>query len=135
MLTYLSLGSNLGDKEQNLRQAVALISEQVGQVLRQSSFYYSEPWGFISVNSFVNIVVAVNTSLPPLELLRTTQAIEQQIGRTGKSKNGQYSDRIIDIDILTYADQQINLPDLIIPHPLMKEREFVMIPLQEILKK
>lgn len=135
MLTYLSLGSNLGDKEQNLRQAVALISEQVGQVLRQSSFYYSEPWGFISVNSFVNIVVAVNTSLPPLELLRTTQTIEQQIGRTGKSKNGQYSDRIIDIDILTYADQQINLPDLIIPHPLMKEREFVMIPLQEILKK
>lgn len=132
MLTYLSLGSNLGDKEQNLNQAVELIATQVGRICRRSSLFYSAPWGFSSNNSFVNICIAVDTSLSPTKLLNATQAIEQQMGRTEKSQNGIYHDRIIDIDILLYGNRQINLPNLTIPHPLMQQRNFVMMPLQEI---
>lgn len=135
MLTYLSLGSNLGNKEQNLKLAVALIDKKVGKVCRQSSFFYSQPWGFVSDKSFVNICIAVDTNLSPTEILNTTQAIEQQLGRTEKSQNGIYHDRIIDIDILLYGNEHINLPDLTIPHPLMRERDFVRIPLQEIQEK
>ncbi|MBR1809247.1 MAG: 2-amino-4-hydroxy-6-hydroxymethyldihydropteridine diphosphokinase [Paludibacteraceae bacterium] len=134
MLSYLSLGSNLFDKEHNLLRAVALIQEQVGDVLRKSSFYYSAPWGFSSPNSFVNIVVAVETEFSPIELLHATQQIERQMGRTHKSENGHYSDRIIDIDILLYDNLRIDIPELKIPHPLMHERDFVMIPLQEIMQ-
>ena len=133
MLSYLSLGSNLGNKEDNLTKAVSLISEKVGKVVRRSSFYYSEPWGFQSENSFVNLCIAVETSLAPLDLLHTTQLIERTMGRTRKSKDGLYHDRIIDIDILLYGDQHISLPELQIPHPLMRRRDFVMIPLREIM--
>jgi len=133
MLSYLSLGSNLGNKEDNLTKAVSLISEKVGNVVRQSSFYYSEPWGFQSENSFVNLCIAVDTSLAPLDLLHSTQLIERTMGRTRKSKDGLYHDRIIDIDILLYGDQHISLPELQIPHPLMTRRDFVMIPLREIM--
>lgn len=133
MLTYLSLGSNLGNKEDNLTKAVSLISEKVGKVVRRSSFYYSEPWGFQSENSFVNLCIAVETSLAPLDLLHSTQLIERTMGRTRKSKDGLYHDRIIDIDILLYGDQHISLPELQIPHPLMTRRDFVMIPLREIM--
>ena len=133
MLSYLSLGSNLGNKEDNLTKAVSLISEKVGKVVRRSSFYYSEPWGFQSENSFVNLCIAVETSLAPLDLLHTTQLIERTMGRTRKSKDGLYHDRIIDIDILLYGDQHISLPELQIPHPLMTRRDFVMIPLREIM--
>lgn len=133
MLSYLSLGSNLGNKEDNLNKAVSLISEKVGKVVRRSSFYYSEPWGFQSENSFVNLCIAVETSLAPLDLLHSTQLIERTMGRTRKSKDGLYHDRIIDIDILLYGDQHISLPELQIPHPLMTRRDFVMIPLREIM--
>lgn len=133
MLSYLSLGSNLGNKEDNLTKAVSLISEKVGNVVRRSSFYYSEPWGFQSENSFVNLCIAVETSLAPLDLLHSTQLIERTMGRTRKSKDGLYHDRIIDIDILLYGDQHISLPELQIPHPLMTRRDFVMIPLREIM--
>lgn len=133
MLSYLSLGSNLGNKEDNLTKAVSLISEKVGKVVRRSSFYYSEPWGFQSENSFVNLCIAVETSLAPLDLLHSTQLIERTMGRTRKSKDGLYHDRIIDIDILLYGDQHISLPELQIPHPLMTRRDFVMIPLREIM--
>lgn len=134
MLTCLSLGSNLGNKEENLLHAVGLINRQVGDVVCQSSFYYSQPWGFSSDNDFVNIVIAVQTELAPLELLHTTQHIEQQMGRNEKSINGQYTDRIIDIDILLYGNLTISLPELQIPHPLMHRRDFVMIPLHEIMQ-
>ena len=133
MLSYISLGSNLGNKEDNLTKAVSLISEKVGKVVRRSSFYYSEPWGFQSENSFVNLCIAVETSLAPLDLLHSTQLIERTMGRTRKSKDGLYHDRIIDIDILLYGDQHISLPELQIPHPLMTRRDFVMIPLREIM--
>ncbi|MBR5688655.1 MAG: 2-amino-4-hydroxy-6-hydroxymethyldihydropteridine diphosphokinase [Prevotella sp.] len=130
---YLSLGSNLGDKRRNIRRAIKKIGEQIGDVVRQSALYDTEPWGFESENTFVNAAVCVETTLEPHDLLATTQAIEREMGRKRKSKNGIYHDRVIDIDILLYDDLTIDTPDLRIPHPLMYERDFVMVPLKEIL--
>ena len=131
---YVGLGTNLGDKEQNLRDAVQKIEEQIGKVVSLSAFYVTAPWGFASENSFLNAAACVDTDLSPLEVLRETQLIERELGRTTKSVDGVYCDRIIDIDILTYDDIKVDDPDLKIPHPLMEERDFVMIPLKEILK-
>lgn len=130
---YFSLGSNLGDKKQNLSTAIKLMEEQIGVLLRQSAFLETEPWGFQSDNSFVNATICMETSLDPFEVLAKTQEIERELGRTIKSINGEYHDRIIDIDILLYDDLHINTPQLTIPHPLMEQRDFVMIPLREIL--
>lgn len=129
---YLGIGTNLGDKEENILGAYEMIESRVGKILRKSSMYATEPWGFQSENGFLNAVVCVETPLTPRELLRETQKIERQMGRKEKSKYGTYHDRVIDIDILLYGDMTINEPDLVIPHPLMKEREFVMKPLEEI---
>lgn len=129
---YLSLGSNLGDRKDNLAQAIRLIGERVGEVLRKSSFLETKPWGFESDNLFVNACVLCETTLTPRQVLRATQKIERELGRTHKSVNGHYADRLIDIDILLYDDLRVDEPDLQIPHPLMFEREFVMIPLGEI---
>lgn len=133
-ITYLGLGSNLGEKVENINVAVNKIEELIGRVMRQSALYLSEPWGFESDNSFVNAVVACQTNLSPRQLLKATQSIEREMGRMEKSVNGVYHDRIIDIDILLYDDWHIDYPDLKIPHPLMREREFVMIPLKEVLE-
>ena len=129
---YLGLGSTLGDKEANIRKAIALISERVGLVVRQSSLIMTEPWGFESENGFVNAAVKCETELTPREVLKATQKIEREMGRKKKSTDGGYSDRCIDIDILLYDELRVDEPDLKIPHPLMLEREFVMIPLDEI---
>lgn len=129
---YLGLGSNLGDKAANITLAVQNIEEQIGHVVRQSALYVSEPWGFESENNFVNAVVRCETSLSPHKLLRATQRIERQMGRKQKSHDGIYHDRIIDIDILLYDNLTIDTPTLKIPHPLMQQRDFVMIPLREI---
>ena len=131
---YLSLGSNLGDRELTLRQAVSLLEERVGRVLRLSAFHETAPWGFSSDNMFVNAAVSIETSLSPRQLLVATQAIEKDLGRTVKSADGLYHDRPIDIDILLYDDLKMDEPDLKIPHPLMNEREFVKIPLREIME-
>ena len=133
-VVYLGLGSNLGDKQQHIARAIQLLNEQVGEVLRQSELYVSEPWGFVSAHHFVNACVCCATSLSPREVLTATQRIERSMGRTRKSHDGVYHDRIIDIDILLYDDLQINEPGLIIPHPLMHLRDFVMIPLHSILE-
>lgn len=130
---YLSLGSNLGNKEDNIRMAIEKIEEQIGAVVRQSALLCTEPWGFDSDNKFVNAAICVETDISPRELLRRTQRIERELGRTHKSVNRIYHDRLIDIDILLYGDETINEPDLIIPHPLMYDRDFVMIPLREIM--
>ena len=130
---YFSLGSNLGDKKQNLSTAIKLMEKQIGVLLRQSAFLETEPWGFQSDNSFVNAAICMETKLEPLEVLAETQKIEREMGRTHKSVNREYHDRIIDIDILLYDDLNISTPQLTIPHPLMEERDFVMIPLREIL--
>ena len=131
---YFSLGSNLGDKEGNIREAISRIGELIGEVDRQSTLLATEPWGFESDNTFVNAAIRCTTSLSPFEILNITQNIERAMGRTLKSVDGQYHDRIIDIDILIYDDLHISTPQLTLPHPLMKERDFVMIPLKEILQ-
>lgn len=131
-VVYLSLGTNLGDKEQNLLCAIDRIGEMIGVVKRQSSFLATEPWGFESDNSFLNCAICIETELKPMEVLLLTQQIEREMGRNIKSTNGIYHDRIIDIDILLYDDITLNTPLLTIPHPLMQERDFVMIPLNEI---
>lgn len=132
MEVYLGLGSNLGDKCLHLRTAINEIEKRIGHVECQSAFVETEPWGFESDNTFVNAVVRVDTALSPLDLLKETQTIEREMGRTHKTVDGKYSDRIIDIDILLYGDAEINLPELVVPHPRMHERDFVMKPLEEV---
>lgn len=129
---YLALGTNLGNRKAIMREAIDNIGKKVGTVMRQSSFYETEPWGFESPNLFLNACICVSTKLAPRQLLEVTQAIERDMGRIEKTVGLQYVDRIIDIDILLYDDLYINEPDLVIPHPLMEEREFVMKPLLEI---
>lgn len=128
---FLGLGTNMGDKEQNLNAAIAQIEIKVGSVLRQSTFYSSQPWGYQSENEFLNAVLLVETELDPLGLLARTQGIETMLGRTEKSIQG-YVDRIIDIDILLYDELIWEDSTLKIPHPLMVERDFVLIPMLEI---
>ena len=132
MIAYLGIGTNLGDHTDNLCRAVDLIDEQAGHVLACSSFIETEPWGFSSDNPFLNAVLKIDTLHTPHELLRITQAIERTMGRTHKSINGNYSDRIIDIDILLYEDVVVNDAELTIPHPLIWKRSFVYEPLLEI---
>lgn len=134
-IAYLSLGSNLGDRHTTMQSAILLLGKQAGTVDRVSSAIETEPWGFKSANKFLNMCVRITTTLSPEQLLATTKDIELQLGRTTKSVNGQYHDRPIDIDILTYDDLHINTPSLTLPHPHMHERDFVMIPLREILDK
>ena len=129
---YLGLGSNLGNRKENLACAIRLIGERVGNVLRVSTFIETEPWGFESENTFVNGVILCETSLAPRQVLSATQKIEREMGRHKKSTDGGYADRCIDIDILLYDDLRVDEPDLQIPHPLMMKRDFVMIPLREI---
>lgn len=129
---YLGLGTNLGDKEQHLRDAVTKIEERIGKVSSLSAFYATAPWGFSSENAFLNAVVCVETGLPPLEVLSETQSIECELGRTAKSVAGAYADRVIDIDLLLYGDRVLVTESLTLPHPLMTERRFVMEPLAEI---
>jgi 2-amino-4-hydroxy-6-hydroxymethyldihydropteridine diphosphokinase len=146
---YLGLGSNLGNKEENLRKAISMINEQIGTVVRQSAFFYSEPWGYESDNQFVNAVILVETPLSPYDVLTANQRIEHLLGKTQAHATERpsdlslqpsalrppiYHDRPIDIDILLYDDLHMDEPGLKIPHPLMEERDFVMIPLNEIRK-
>jgi 2-amino-4-hydroxy-6-hydroxymethyldihydropteridine diphosphokinase len=129
---YLGLGTNLGDKEQNLHSAILYIEKQIGTVVSLSAFYNSEPWGFESANSFLNAVLCVETNLLPLDLLHQTKQIEVCMGRTAKSSDGIYSDRIMDIDLLLYDALIMETPQLVLPHPLMNQRVFVMEPLAQI---
>lgn len=130
-LVYLALGSNLGNQLKNLNDAVIAISIEIGNVLGLSTFIRSSPQGFVSENQFLNGVLLLETELSPLHLLEKLKEIEKRMGRTAKTTNV-YEDRIIDIDILLYDQQIINLPELKIPHPKMTERDFVLIPLTEI---
>ena len=131
-MVYLGLGTNLGDKEQNLRMSIKKIEGRIGNVVSLSAFYATAPWGFSSENSFLNAAVCVETTLLPLQVLEETQRIERELGRTEKSVNGLYADRLIDIDLLLYDDRVMDAEGLILPHPLMTERRFVMEPLSEI---
>ncbi|MBQ5496397.1 MAG: 2-amino-4-hydroxy-6-hydroxymethyldihydropteridine diphosphokinase [Prevotella sp.] len=156
---YLSLGSNLGDREQQLKQAIRFIDERIGEVVRQSSFIETEPWGFQSDHRFLNAAICCLTDKTPREVLQLTQQIERDLGKTkahatrrapqssalspqpssithhpsALSPQPSYYNRPIDIDILLYDDWKVSEPDLKIPHPLMHQRDFVMIPLKEIM--
>ncbi|MDY4409541.1 MAG: 2-amino-4-hydroxy-6-hydroxymethyldihydropteridine diphosphokinase [Prevotella sp.] len=130
---YFSIGSNIGNRKRLIHNAIELLGNRVGPVLRQSSLIETEPWGFSSPNMFLNACVCCQTTLEPRQVLRVAQAIEKELGRTGKTVDGDYCDRVIDIDILLYDDVHIDEPDLKIPHPLMHQRDFVMTPLKEIL--
>ena len=136
MIIYFGIGTNLGDREANLRTALRLLDERVGQQLASSSIYRSAPQGFLSDNEFANIVVAYYTTYSLEDLLLITQKIEQEMGRTEKSINGIYHDRVIDIDLLkaTHRSSIIthHSSNLTLPHPRMQERDFVMIPLKEV---
>ena len=134
-IVYLALGSNLGDRRRAIRQAVARIAEQIGPVERQSSLYETQPWGFSSPHTFINACICCRTTMSPLEVLRATQRIEKEMGRVEKTHDEVYQDRCIDIDILLFDHLNIQTPELTIPHRLMHEREFVMVPLREILKE
>ena len=141
---YFSLGSNLGNKRENLNKAIKLMEEQIGVLVRQSAFLATEPWGFQSDNSFVNAAICMETELDPFEVLAKAQEIERELGKRRKhatrrsqlstlnSQLSTFNDRPIDIDILLYDDLTVDEPDLKIPHPLMYERDFVMIPLKQI---
>lgn len=131
--TYLSLGSNLGDRRQLLHTAINEIAERVGRVEAISSCIETEPVGFDSVHLFLNMAVRVTTELNPYELLKVLKQLECDLGRTRKSHNGVHYDRTIDIDILLYDNLEVDSEELQIPHPRMWERDFVMRPLKEIL--
>ena len=141
---YLSLGANLGDRATVIQEAIRLIVERVGKVVRCSSLIETEPWGFESAHPFLNAAVCCATTKTPREVLTLTQQIERDLGKTQEhatkrpltshlSPLTSYHDRPIDIDILLYDDLIVDEPDLKIPHPLMYERDFVMSPLREIL--
>ena len=138
MIYYLSLGSNLGERELTIQRAMHYIEQQIGPIQRRSSFYYSQPWGFQSEHPFCNLCCSVKTEKEPMDVLITAQLIERALGRTEKSIDGVYSDRIIDIDLILAFDDEghevsVYEPELKIPHQLWQQRDFVRIPLNEIL--
>ena len=129
-ISYLLLGGNLGDRIEYLRRSIDLLRRDAGSIIAMSSIYESEPWGFNDPQWFLNQAVALETNLSPLELLECIQRIEKTLGRL-RTHNG-YQARTIDIDIILYDNIVINTPELVIPHPLMTQRMFVMQPMAEI---
>jgi len=129
---FLSLGSNLGNKREQLRNTIKRLNEMAGIISAISDLYESTPWGYSSPHPYLNAAVQLETSLTPHELLTVTQQIECEMGRTTKTKDQHYADRTIDIDILMYDDLILQTPDLVLPHPLMHQRLFVLQPLAEI---
>ncbi len=132
MQLLLSLGSNLGNREENLQQAVALLQERIGSLVACSSLRETLPVGFCSCHSFLNAAAVFETTLPAERLLAITQEVERELGRTQKSVDGKYADRVIDIDLLMLGTEVVETPHLTLPHPRMQERRFVLEPLAEI---
>ena len=131
-IIYLGLGTNTGNRAENLTRAIEELSLALGNCIAESSFIDTEPWGFDSNNRFLNCVVAFETDKSPIGVLEITEGIERKLGRTTKSTDGVYHDRIIDIDILLYGNEKIQSERLTIPHPLMHMRDFVLVPLAQI---
>ncbi len=126
---YLLLGSNLGNRKEILDKALELINEKIGIIISQSKDYETKPWGITDQPDFLNLAISIHTALKPLKILEQTQAIENQLGRVRKEKWGA---RLIDIDMMFYGREIIDEPNLKVPHPLMQERDFALIPLAEI---
>jgi len=127
--TYIGLGSNLGDTIANVNKAVEELS-RVGKLLARSSLYLTKPWGYIDQPDFINAVAAIETSYKPCQLLVALKDLEKSMGR--QVEPILWGPRIIDLDILTFDNLQLKEEDLIIPHPHMLERAFVLAPLAEI---
>jgi 2-amino-4-hydroxy-6-hydroxymethyldihydropteridine diphosphokinase len=126
---YLSLGSNLGDRRANLARAVQLLNASGVRVLRVSSIFETEPMYLVAQPRFLNQVVEAETALFPRQLLSTARGIEKTVGRKPGTQNGP---RVIDIDIVLFAKSVLNFPGLVVPHPRMAERRFVLEPLAEL---
>ena len=126
---HIALGSNLGDKEANLRRALELLDERGVEVVKVSSFICTEPYGVTDQPQFLNAVCQVRTSLEPLALLHTLLGIEQEMGRV---RLRHWGERNIDLDLLLYEDVIMDTPELKLPHPDMQNRDFVLLPLAEI---
>lgn len=127
---FLGIGTNLGNREASLKGAIECIKESIGTVVSTSSVYETEPWGFSSDDQFLNMVVEVETVLKPSGLLGRMLMIEAKMGRL-RSGEG-YSSRLIDLDILLFGNIVMNTKSLVIPHPRLHERKFVLVPLSEI---
>lgn len=127
---FLSLGSNLGDREDNLKKAVEEIDKNIDiNVTGISKIYETEPVGYLEQGRFLNMAIAIETSLVPIKLLKELQRVEHKLKRI---REIHWGPRTIDIDILTFEDLEINIPELVIPHPRMFERAFVLIPLMDL---
>lgn len=127
---YLALGSNMGTRERNMSDAINLLAEIPGiNVINISKVYETEPVGYVNQGNFLNMVISITTDKKPLELLAQLQRIENELKRR---REIHWGPRTIDIDILLFGELEINLPDLIIPHPRMFERAFVLIPLKDV---
>ncbi|MFD0698938.1 2-amino-4-hydroxy-6-hydroxymethyldihydropteridine diphosphokinase [Paenibacillus sp. GCM10027628] len=128
---YVALGSNIDDRELYLQQAIVALNEHAGiKVTAQSSIFETDPVGYVDQSAFLNMVIEISTTLPADELLTTMLAIEQRLGRT---RDLRWGPRTIDLDMLLYGEERLSTPDLIIPHPRMHERAFVLVPLAEVL--
>lgn len=132
MQCYIGVGSNLGDRQGNIEAAIQRLREAGGiEVTKVSSIYETEPVGGPQQPKYLNGAIAINTELEPRQLLLALQKIENQLGKQRSVKNGP---RTIDLDILMYGEEEIDEPDLKIPHPRMHEREFVLKPLRDIVQ-
>lgn len=128
-ITYLLIGSNEGNRMQWLKEAIKQIGDKCGAIEQQSSIYQTAAWGLEDQPDFLNMALEVHTNLNTLELLKSINTIEGNLGRQRKVKWGQ---RTLDIDILFYNQETINTPNLIVPHPRLEERRFALLPLNEI---
>lgn len=128
-IVYIGIGSNLGNREENCEKAVTLLTRKGIKVIKRSSFYETEPWGVREQPKFINMAVEAETRLEPEELLKTIKEIESNLGRRESIRWGP---RTIDLDILLYNDLTVKTQDLKIPHPHIKDREFILKPLSEI---
>ena len=126
---YLLLGSNEGEREENIQNACRLIELRCGSIIKRSALYETEAWGLKEQHSFLNQAVQITTTLTPVALLTLLKTIEKEMGRVETVKWGP---RIIDIDILLYGNEIIELPELSIPHPFMQDRRFTLVPLNEL---
>jgi 2-amino-4-hydroxy-6-hydroxymethyldihydropteridine diphosphokinase len=128
-VVYLGIGSNLGDKKNNCLKALDGLSERGVVITKRSSFYMTKPWGIEEQPDFVNMALEVETEIPPEELLDILKVIEKEMGRRDGIRWGP---RLIDLDILLYGDITVQSESLVIPHPLLHKRDFVLLPLTEI---
>ncbi len=128
---YLCLGSNVGNRQAALEKAITLLCNNVGHCKKCTQIYESEPWGFACDTPFLNQIVVLQTPFSPLEILHKIQVIEYALGRK-RSSEARYAPRTMDIDILFFGNERVELPELAIPHPAIARRRFVLIPLVEL---